>query len=177
MIELYRYGISKYDPRLRDKSRRYLKEDWTGVGDIGKVYEGEKLTVDKYLEVEDAYISAIEAILNLMKIPKLHVTNLRRIYTLKELWKYHGHHEGLYNSKMIEYFTCAEGKKVVKRHEVEILLRLLLREDLTYSKVKYKDDLKIIVGYDYLMAVETSVPIEPIISKIEEKGVFVERSK
>ncbi|MFA1642813.1 hypothetical protein AB5N96_08100 [Chryseomicrobium imtechense] len=171
---MYRYGISKYDPRLRDKSRRYFKEDWTGVGDIGKVYEGEKLTVSDYLKVEDTYVSVIEAILTVMNIPKLHVTNLRRVYSLKELWKYHGHHEGLYDSKMIDYFSRAEGKKVVKKQEVETLIRLLLREDLTYLRMGYKDDLTIIIGYDYLMAVETSVPIDSVISEIEQKGLFVE---
>lgn len=174
MNELYRYGISKYNPRLRDKSRHYLKEDWTGVGDIGKVYEGKKLTVKDYLEVENAYVSAIETILTLMHVPKLHVTNLCRVYPLAELWKYNGHHEGLYDSKMLDYFSRAEGKKVVKRQEVETLIRLLLREDLTCFKVGYKDDLSIIIGYDYLMAVETSRPIDSIIPEIEQKGLFVE---
>lgn len=175
MIKLFTYNITKYDPCLRDERRRYMKEDWIAISDIGKVFEGEKLTIENYKKVEDAYVSAIESILNLMKIPKLHADNLYRSYSLEKLREYSEQYKELYTPEIIEYFTNVNRKKVIKRQEVDTLVRLLLREDLGVWSLLYKNNLEISIGYDYLMTVKTSVPLDSIISKIEENGMFVEK--
>lgn len=52
---MYKYRISKYNPLTVDENGDY-KEDWTAISDIGKSFDGETLTVAKYVEVEDSYI-------------------------------------------------------------------------------------------------------------------------
>jgi hypothetical protein len=54
MIE---YRVTKYDPRLRDPSGRYLLDEWTSAGDVGRPFGGVLLTYEEYRRVEDAYVA------------------------------------------------------------------------------------------------------------------------
>lgn len=48
---MYTYEVTKYNPAFRDysgSSRTYTIDDWIGISDIGKVYEGELLTAELY---------------------------------------------------------------------------------------------------------------------------------
>ena len=58
MIE---YRITKYNPAHRDKRGAYLLDEWTAFSDVGKTFNGEKLTLTQYEEVEKAYIEVAMA--------------------------------------------------------------------------------------------------------------------
>lgn len=53
------WRISKYDPRFRDGSGRYLRDEWIGAGQIGQVCGGTLLTEEEYLRVESLYVAAV----------------------------------------------------------------------------------------------------------------------
>ena len=67
------YRLHKYDPSLYDKEGRYLGDDWTHVSDIGRRRLGAILTTEEYQRVEDAYIKAINCVLDYQEIERLQV--------------------------------------------------------------------------------------------------------
>ena len=81
MINIFKYEITKYNPLFRDEARRYLKEDWTAISDIGKSYEGKTLTIDGYKQVEDSYIKAIELIMEYLEIPFFSIDHVSRSFS------------------------------------------------------------------------------------------------
>lgn len=50
------YRISKYNPANRVDGV-YIVNEWTSFSDIGKIYEGTKLSYEMYQKTERAYIS------------------------------------------------------------------------------------------------------------------------
>jgi hypothetical protein len=55
--------ITKYDPALRDEFGAFTGDDWTAVSDVGGTFNGEVLTLHKYLEVEARYLRVVAAFL------------------------------------------------------------------------------------------------------------------
>lgn len=60
---MFEYRVTKYDPAFRDRGGRYLREEWTSVGDIGRSFEGGVLTQEEYLRVEDVHLKTVLAFL------------------------------------------------------------------------------------------------------------------
>ena len=52
---MFEYRITKYNPANRIGGR-YVVSDWTSFSDIGKSFGKTKLTYERYLETETAYI-------------------------------------------------------------------------------------------------------------------------
>jgi hypothetical protein len=59
----FQYRVTKYDPRFRDPSGAYTRDEWTSVDDIGRTFGGVTLTAEEYERVETAYASAVVAML------------------------------------------------------------------------------------------------------------------
>jgi len=55
---MFKYRVTKYDPRKRDNEGRYLAEEWTRYSQVGQVIAGGALTVEEYSRIETAYIKA-----------------------------------------------------------------------------------------------------------------------
>jgi nucleoside-triphosphatase len=53
---VFEYRVTKYDPAFRDRAGRYLREEWTSVGDIGRSFGGVVLTREEYRRVEVAHV-------------------------------------------------------------------------------------------------------------------------
>lgn len=67
------WRITKYDPTKRNSQGWFLEETWTSFSDIGKLYEGKKVTYDEYVYVENLYISAILEFILVFHIYRLRV--------------------------------------------------------------------------------------------------------
>ena len=72
MIE---YRISKYDPKFRDETGAYQKNEWTSVSDIGKKFDDGMLEKEEYLRVENNYF---EFVLELLEKLKISAVKLRK---------------------------------------------------------------------------------------------------
>jgi hypothetical protein len=59
----FQFRVTKYDPRFREQSGAYTRDDWTSVSDVGKSFGGVTLTAGDYKRVENAYASAVLAML------------------------------------------------------------------------------------------------------------------
>ena len=64
------YQISKYAPKNDHAG------EWTSISDIGGVFHGEKLTDEKYLQVEDQYVNCCMQTISLYGIKKMQILGL-----------------------------------------------------------------------------------------------------
>ena len=60
----FEYRVTKYNPNYRHVKGHFLKEEWTSFDDIGRVFDGEMLTLEKYKNVESAYLQTAMAFLH-----------------------------------------------------------------------------------------------------------------
>lgn len=73
---MFEYRVTKYDPAMRDGQGAYERNEWTSFGDIGRSFDGNALSEQEYLRVEEAYIAAALAFLKESRISSLHVLGL-----------------------------------------------------------------------------------------------------
>ena len=69
------YRISKYNPELRVDGR-YYRDEWTSYSDVGKVYNGEIFTYEKYVAVEKSLIGSIKELVVVAEIKVLQIAEL-----------------------------------------------------------------------------------------------------
>jgi hypothetical protein len=104
---MYQYRITKYDPSLRDPGGAYPSDEWTSRSDIGKSFDGVRLTEESYLRVEQAYLEAAVAFLSEARITELTVIGLEN----------HG-----------QASNAPQERSRIKTEDVPAVLRSLLRE-------------------------------------------------
>lgn len=73
---MYEYRISKYNPDNRDASGVYLGDDWTDVSSIGESFNGSVLTVPSYVDTENKFLLAVEALWNLNSVSSMKVLDI-----------------------------------------------------------------------------------------------------
>lgn len=173
---MYNYRIKKYNPKFRDEFGRYTKDEWTSIYDIGKIYDKFEFSKESYSLIEDSYINSILKILEIKNISSMTIKNLvvwrsvdQFILEIKS-----DKFQDLYTLDMIKLYERLEEGINLNRTEIGEFCRLLLREDIGGLLVCPRK-LKIHIGYDYLMGIESSTCLDKIITEIEEIGLFVER--
>jgi hypothetical protein len=60
------YRITKYDPRHRDLSGAYLRDEWTSYSDVGR-----RVPLEEYLATEDRYVETAVAFLRAAGVTSL----------------------------------------------------------------------------------------------------------
>ncbi|PGM59763.1 hypothetical protein [Bacillus sp. AFS053548] len=170
---MYKYSITKYNPSFRNDKGAYLKEDWIAISDIGEYFDGQQLTNESYKKVEDNYIKAIHIIMDYLAIPYLNIKNVMESFSLEFFKNKMKKYPELYNKETLDLYTNVKGYKDLNKENIDLFCRLLLREDLG-SDIFYPRRMKVFINYDYLMGVHTSKCLAPIITYIEELGLYVE---
>jgi len=171
---MYKYRITKYNPSFRDVNGAYLKDDWISISEIGETFDEEELTREQYKQTEDGYIKAIQLIMDYLSVPYLIITNLDipeqpdEIFQ-KRLKKF----QEFYTDEVIEYYLNAKNNDKLNKEKVDFHCRLMLREDIQ-SDVHYPRKMKVFIGYDYLMGIDTSKSLEPIFLLLRETGLYIE---
>ncbi|WP_018888339.1 hypothetical protein [Paenibacillus massiliensis] len=170
-----KYRITKYNPFFREANGNYLREDWMSISDIGKKFEGNILTVEEYKSVEDKYVKVIQLIMDYTNTPFIVVSDVRRSTDDSGFEKSINKYRELYNEEYLKdiYYNLIDTMKFSSQ-QIDSLVRLLLREEIG-AEVYFETNLKVFIGYDFLMGIHTDRPIEVIIPKIEEIGLFVEK--
>lgn len=171
---MYKYRITKYNPLFRNSAGEYLEEDWTAISDIGKIFNGTQLTQKVYKCVENNYVDAINIIMDFLGITYLTANDINKSFSstddfLNSIKKY----GTLYCAQMIDVFENVTDNQTLDDEKLDSFLRLLIREDIG-ADVSYPRKMQVFIGYDFLMGVHTSKSIEPVISNINDLGLFVE---
>ncbi len=161
------YRITKYDPANRDSDGRYAVDDWTSVGDIGKVFAGQPLSLKEYLRMEDAYVAAA--------IQSMERTGLQAVRMTELEWN------GEYDHLPTELFESTQqfekqlqGRSSIDAHGVEAAVRLVLRE-MMWCKLVGDHGFYIHFGFDYYMYIgsantnlaDWSVPAGLFVEEVE----------
>lgn len=162
---MFGWRITKYNPEYRNSSGAYLRNEWTSISDIGKTFDGKKLTFKQYLKIEDAYTEAIILFMTFLKVNSLCVTYLEECDSLTGKEKY-------YSPAMLKQYNNMSLGKQVTQEEVADIARLVLREDL-WCKLE-NEKMFVHFGYDYYMYIGSAYPSDSVIKAIEKLGLFVE---
>ena len=63
--------VTKYNPKFRHEDGGYLKDEWTSVSDVGRIYDGKPFNYKEYLRIEDAYVAVINRFLSSQNIKSM----------------------------------------------------------------------------------------------------------
>ncbi|KEH85357.1 MULTISPECIES: hypothetical protein [Clostridium] len=169
---MYCWRITKYNPIYRSEDGNYLKKEWTSIFDVGKSFDGKKLSLKEYLLTEDLYIKAIIEFINFLRIPSLKACELEKYEESIQTDKY----PEIYTIQMIKIFKTIKNEDDISVNKIGDLVKLILREHL-WCKLENKNKMFIHFGYDYYMYIGSYSKCDYIINKIKEMGLFVEKIK
>lgn len=163
------WRITKYNPNFRDHNDVYNMNDWTSFGDVGKNFDGKILTFNEYIAVENAYINAVLAFMEDIKIISLEVKDVEKYSKNLELNKT----SIAYSDDMINLFTNVYDNCTIKIDNIEKLCRLVLREHM-WCKLEKSSLMFVHFGYDYYMYIGSDRKCNKAIEKVIKSGLFVE---
>ena len=142
------YRITKYNPANRINGV-YMADEWTGISDIGKVFDGTVLSQEAYLKTEKAYIDCCIVLIEKAKISKLSI-------------------------KQAEYYTknVRFPSIISNMQEIRQVITACLREQCWLKLVA--KDFFIHFGYDYYMYVGSVLPKETVAETATKYALFCE---
>ncbi|NUW39103.1 ATP-grasp domain-containing protein [Nonomuraea rhodomycinica] len=146
----YGFRLSKYDPALRDACGRFRGDDWTGMSDIGQVFDGVRLTRERYEEVENAYLRAVELLARDAGVARLRI---RRPDTRRRR-------------------RLREGRSVPLGRALEIVRDMLRGKG--WCVLENRDRFFVHAGYDYYLHVAGAAVSEETMAEIGRLGLFAE---
>ena len=164
MNDRWRYSavsITPYNPIYRGENGEYLKSDIFSVSDVGK-----SMKFNDYLKIENAYIESIKVIMLLTKCSSLSIRYLEKqslplCFSEEE--------EQILNDT---YFSLVD-KQIITNENLEVIMRLILRNSVWCDLVNLSKRLYVRFGYDYYMYFNTKLKVEEYKEHIEKIGLFV----
>jgi hypothetical protein len=166
---MFSWRVTKYNPDYRDEFGRYKKSEWTSFCEIGKIFDGRKLTKDDYVIFENAYIDAIIAFMDCIGLTSFMVKDVEKKSNntiLKEESEFYSH-------EIVSFYEELKENDVLSKKEIEYLARLVLREDL-WCKLENSDNMFVHFGYDYYMYIGSNRGCEDAVNKVKEGRLYVE---
>jgi hypothetical protein len=162
---VYCWRITKYNPKYRDESGAYKKDEWTSVYDMGKEFNGREFTLDSYIESENSYVQAITIIMNGNNINFLVIDGLEK----------NGYSNDIATSgiDIDEYIKSIKNDMTVHVKGIDLFARIVLRE-MIWCKLINDSKMFVHFGYDYYMYIGSCEKLEIEINLIRNIGLFVE---
>lgn len=150
--------VTKYDPKNRDANGHYtLVDEWIGMSDIGKSYQGQIFTMEQYLATEEKYIQAVELLIQKTGVNHLELLDLEN----------HSHETAL---------NLSEGK-TIPRTLIKELVKMILRGEV-WGRLVAKNQFEIHFGYDYYMYFVGKSLMDDIIEELRKiDGLYVEEMR
>lgn len=113
MVEL---RITKYDPRNRNEYGHYLLDEWTEVEDV----EEGKVSIDRYLQIEDAYVLSVRMMMNLAGISQVMIVYLEDSGDRNTVPGYDG----------VVLPSPPQIGQIVRGTTLDLIVRMSLRDDI-----------------------------------------------
>ena len=70
------FQVTKYDPRFRRRDGTYGRDEWIGVGHVGKEVGGKVVELSEYLRSETGYVKAVRAFMQAAHVRRLRAVDL-----------------------------------------------------------------------------------------------------
>jgi len=154
-------SITPYNPIYRDEKGVYLNDEIFRACKVGKSME-----LDDYLVLENACIESVKIIMSLTKCSSL---SIRYLEKHSEPLCFFEEEKRILNDT---YFSLAD-KQFVNNVNLEIVMKLILRESVWCQLVNLSKRLYVRFGYDYYMYFNTRLKMEKYKNHIEKNGLFV----
>lgn len=172
---MFKYRITKYNPKCRSNNGAYIKNEWTSVSDIGKSYYEGEFTATDYINIEDKYISIILSFFEITNTCKVYIQQLEKTLDLIEI----AEEECKYSlSKRFNkelYEKICNGIYLTIEEACEIA-RMILREYM-WCKIYIDSQNYIEFGYDYYMYFISNVSYFQPLAAQKPSGIFIEEIK
>ncbi|MCA1707031.1 MAG: hypothetical protein LC808_28700 [Actinobacteria bacterium] len=152
------YKITKYNPALYGAAGSYMKDEWTSISDIGKVFEGVILTSAEYENFENAYLTAVRLFADAAGVSQLRACDVE----LRD---------------DIPKWRLEDGQYVSLPFAIEIC-REMLREGTIWCRLEEGEDFYVHIGHDYYMyvGVNASADVRQAVRSVRQLGLFVEEN-
>jgi len=161
----YCWRITKYDPKKRNPQGWFLEDTWISYGDIGESYQGEKLTYDEYIRVENLYINAIVQFMSCLNISHLQVKSLEKNNRINT--------DSSVDKTEVIFVNAMKENDLLSLEQVAMVSKLILRGYFWCELIsKYK--MFVDFGYDYYMYIGSRLECKDTLQKIRESGLYVE---
>lgn len=149
----YRYLISKYDEEKRSGD----VDDWTSYNDIGKTFQGHRLTAEEYYRTEDLYISFLSS---------LAVSTGVEAFELRDL---------ILNEPVRPWLSPLFEGRVIGKETAFLLARRMLRNGLISCTFVLDGFASISVGTDYYLVLDVPSLRDDLIEVAERLGLHATR--
>ena len=170
------WRITKYNPKDRNKDGSFLQESWTSFSDIGRDINGSKLTLNEYMQVEDAYVQAVKYFFKSVKSLPLKFCDFEPNDSVEDLEDAQTTYPALYPRELLSLFTKLKDGYLFNYDEITHLCRLILREHI-WGKIIYEDDSHKMFahfGYDYYMYLGGNINDDQVMKNIKKTGLYIE---
>lgn len=130
---MFEYRISKYDPRFRVNGI-YTRGDWSALCDVGKIYNGRRLTMGEYTAVISNYANCVMAIADAAQAHEFTVSDVE-----------------VYDKKYKKIFRLRNGE-VVSRQRLRFIImgcieeRVWCRLSAENAYIHFRYDLYVSIG-------------------------------
>lgn len=173
MIDIFYWQLSKY----KNDIPLYGGEQqiWTAVSDIGKVFNGEVLSVEEYKMVEDLYIKSIFLFIRYTKTDGLAVMQLEKPLSWDVIKESNGK-KGLndyHSANFREVYDSISVGQVIDSNEVEFICRLALRENLWIQL--QSESMFLSFDYDYYVDIGVAEAYDAAIDQIRKWGLNINK--
>jgi hypothetical protein len=144
-----------------------MKNEWISFSQVGESIEGEELTLESYLIVEERYVEAAIAFFSFHKCQSVIVRNL-------EKYNWSGYNLADKDELFLCYTEVVEGA-LIPVEQVRVFVRLVLRE-LLWAEFfsEQSEDVALRFGYDFYMYFNAKRNMDTLFKKIKELGLFVD---
>ncbi len=165
------YRIVKYRPWGYDKKTGfYTLDEWTDSSDIGKTFDGAKLTLDDYLKVEDSFVNFMMEI--------MHKSNIKLVTIV--LWNDHALFKGL-NKQLVksskEMLSAFGEIKTGNRYSIDraaVLFRLSLRNVIDAGFINERHNLLFYISFDYYLHLYCPIDYKDLTSTIASHNLYLD---
>lgn len=152
---MYGYRITKYNPEFRDASGAYMRDEWTSISDVGKVFNGVRFEFDEYRAMEMKYLRAIRVFAEAMSVDRFAVS-------------------GFESNEADNAEVAALAGSVISLDQAVGVAQGVLREELWCRLESPCGGLRVHFGYDYYIYIETALECPLAVAATRAGGLFVD---
>lgn len=165
---MYYYRVTKYDPKLRDETGRYMQDEWTDFSCVGIKINGQICTLEAYEAIENLYVNAVMQFVTCADIGFMECRYVEKNSAIFE-------DVDIPVSLRAMYDRVVDGVKISKA-DLPVLLKLLLRNYL-WCKLELDDKIFVHFGWDYYMYIGIAKECRDVVEYVVKSGLFVEEFK
>ncbi|MCQ2185671.1 MAG: hypothetical protein MJY92_02975 [Bacteroidales bacterium] len=165
--------LIKYNPDFYDEQGRYMADEWDSYFDIGKRFNGQILSAEKYRAVEESFVSAIKDLLVASGCRYVTICLIEDHFTGTG-------HKGKLAKECQELYSQISQYKEGKRisvNEIDAVIKLCLREQYWCALVNEKKHMHVDFGYDYYVHILSRLS-DVVKHEIAKKhGLFIKQGR